>query len=86
MPAWPNLADQDVANLAYYITTFSPDFTNPERVPKVVDLPSAPGSSEASIAQGRKLYDETGCARCHGTLGRGDGQDRRYRRGELRPR
>ena len=73
MPAWPNLADQDVANLAYYITTFSPDFANPERVPTPVDLPGAPGASEASIAQGKKLYDETGCARCHGTLGRGDG-------------
>jgi cbb3-type cytochrome c oxidase subunit III len=73
MPAWPNLADQDVANLAYYITTFSPDFTNPERVAQPVDLPGAPGTSEATVAQGKKLYEETGCARCHGNLGRGDG-------------
>src|SRR5687767_2527943 len=28
MPAWPNLSDQDVANLAYFITTFSADFAN----------------------------------------------------------
>jgi mono/diheme cytochrome c family protein len=73
MPAWPNLTDQDVANLAYYITTFSPDFTNPERVPKPVDLPSAPRSTDESVEQGRKLYESTGCGRCHGPVGRGDG-------------
>ncbi len=73
MPAWPKLTDQDVTNLAYFITTFSPDFTNAERVPQPVPLPSAPSATDESIAQGKKLYEETGCARCHGTLGRGDG-------------
>ena len=73
MPAWPDLTDQEVANLAYYITTFSPDFTNPERVPKPVELPSAPASTSTSIEQGKKLYEETGCAKCHGAVGRGDG-------------
>jgi mono/diheme cytochrome c family protein len=73
MPAWPNLSDQDVTNLAYFLTTFSPAFTNPEETPTPVELPSAPEATDESIAQGKKLYDETGCARCHGTLGRGDG-------------
>lgn len=73
MPAWPNLSDQDVSNLAYFLTTFSPEFSNPESKPEIVPLPSAPSSSEATIALGKKLYEETGCARCHGTLGRGDG-------------
>ena len=73
MPAWPNLTDQEVANLAYYITTFSPDFTNPERAAKPVELPSAPAATSTTIEQGKKLYEETGCAKCHGTLGRGDG-------------
>ena len=73
MPAWPTLTDQDVANLAYYLTTFSPDFTNPERIPKPVDLPSAPAATNETIEQGRKLYESTGCGRCHGTVGRGDG-------------
>jgi mono/diheme cytochrome c family protein len=73
MPAWPNLADQDVSNLAYFIKSFSPDFSNPEIVPEAVPLPSAPNSTQESVDLGKKLYEETGCPRCHGTLGRGDG-------------
>jgi mono/diheme cytochrome c family protein len=73
MPAWPDLTDQDVSNLAYYIKTFYPDFSNAESVPQPVELPSAPGASDESIELGRKLYVDTGCVKCHGNLGRGDG-------------
>lgn len=73
MPAWPNFSDQDVSDLANFVATFSPDFANPENAPKPVPLPSAPRSSKESIEQGKKLYEENGCVKCHGTLGRGDG-------------
>ena len=73
MPAWPTLSDQEVSDLAYFITTFSPDFSNPENVPQPVPLPSAPTATNESIELGKKLYEETGCVKCHGTLGRGDG-------------
>ncbi len=73
MPAWPNFSDQEVSDLAYFITTFSPDFSSPENVPKPVPLPSAPKMTKESIELGKKLYEETGCIKCHGTLGRGDG-------------
>ena len=77
MPAWPKLADQDVANLAYYITTFSPDFTNPERAPQAGrHCRVRRRATSETIAQGKKLYDETGCASCHG-----DGRSRRRRVG-----
>jgi mono/diheme cytochrome c family protein len=73
MPAWPTLSDQEVSDLAYFITTFSPDFSNRELVPQPVPLPSAPRASSESIELGKKLYTETGCLKCHGNLGRGDG-------------
>jgi mono/diheme cytochrome c family protein len=73
MPAWPGLGDQEVSDLAYFITTFSPDFAKPENAPKPVELPSAPKATKESIELGKKLYEENGCVKCHGTLGRGDG-------------
>jgi mono/diheme cytochrome c family protein len=73
MPAWPNLSDEEVSNLAYFLTTFSPDFSNPERVSQSVPLPTPPRATNESIELGKKLYVETGCVKCHGNLGRGDG-------------
>ncbi|HEY8549175.1 MAG TPA: c-type cytochrome [Vicinamibacterales bacterium] len=73
MPAWPNLSDRQVSDLAYYIKTFSPEFANPANVPKPVELPRAPAATEETVKLGQQLYEETGCVRCHGTLGRGDG-------------
>ena len=37
MPAWPNLSDQQVSELAYFIKTFSPDFADSGKVPKPVE-------------------------------------------------
>jgi cytochrome c len=73
MPAWPAFSDQEVSDLAYFIKTFSPDFSNAENVPQPVALPSAPTATNESVELGKKLYVETGCVKCHGTLGRGDG-------------
>jgi len=73
MPAWPDLSDQEVSNIAYFLTTFSPEFAKAENVPQPVQLPSAPSSSNESVELGKKLYVDSGCVKCHGTLGRGDG-------------
>ena len=73
MPAWPTLSDQEVSDLAYFITTFSPDFSSPDSVPKPLSLPSAPASTAETIELGKKLYADNGCIKCHGAVGRGDG-------------
>jgi len=73
MPAWPTLTDAEVSELAYFIKTFSPDFSSKDSVPQPVQLPSAPRSTNETIALGKKLYEDTGCIKCHGNLGRGDG-------------
>jgi mono/diheme cytochrome c family protein len=73
MPAWPDLSDQEVSDLAYFLTTFSSDFSNAESVPQPLEFPSAPATTPESIELGKKLYVETGCLKCHGNLGRGDG-------------
>ena len=73
MPAWPNFSDQEVADIAYFLTTFSPEFTNPESVPTPVSLPNGSKSTKESVESGKKLYEDTGCGKCHGTMGRGDG-------------
>jgi len=73
MPAWPDLSDQEVTDLAHYLTTFSSDFSDAGNTPQTVPLPSAPASTTESIELGKTLYEETGCGECHGTLGRGDG-------------
>ena len=73
MPAWPDFSDQQASDLAYFLTTFSPEFSNKDNAPKAVELPGAPRSTKETIEAGKKLYEETGCPRCHGSLGRGDG-------------
>jgi mono/diheme cytochrome c family protein len=73
MPGWPDLSDSEVSDLAYYLKTFSPDFAVAENVPKPMELPSGPAATSESIELGKKAYEENGCLKCHGTLGRGDG-------------
>ena len=77
MPAWPELADADLKNLAYYIKSFSADFANAEFNADPLTFPKAPKYTKESAEAGRRVYEETGCIKCHGDLGRGDGPSAR---------
>ena len=73
MPGWPNLTSAEIDNVIYYIKSFSPDFENPDRYGEPIEIPRPLESTEESIARGRVVYEEQGCAACHGEVGRGDG-------------
>jgi len=73
MPAWPDFSAEELSNLAYYVASFSPDFANPELVPKAIELKSGKGSSKESVEEGKKAYEANGCLGCHGAAGRGNG-------------
>jgi len=74
MPAWPKLGDEQISDLAYYVQSFSPDFANAELVPVPLELPAPPAPGKDAATTGRTMYEESGCLRCHGNKGRGDGQ------------
>ena len=77
MPAFPAnfIPDGDLDALVAYVKSFSPDFADPELAdPESIAIPQPPPyDGERAQTEGRKIYEETGCARCHGNLGRGDG-------------
>jgi mono/diheme cytochrome c family protein len=72
MPAWPKLTRRDREQVVQYIKTLSPFFES-EETPSAITLSGAPRRSADVIAEGRRLYDELECWKCHGSAGRGDG-------------
>lgn len=74
MPAFNWLTDAQVDSLIEVVKSFSEDFQDPDLAPEPIDLPGAPGFSEERAEAGREVYERTGCAQCHGNLGRGDGR------------
>jgi len=73
MPPWPNFGDEELRNLAYFVKTFSSEFASPEASADPIAIPKAPSPTKESTEHGRKVYEDGGCVRCHGNLGRGDG-------------
>jgi mono/diheme cytochrome c family protein len=77
MPAWPKFTDDELKQLAYFIKSFSADFANPDFNQDPIKFEKAPKYSKESAEAGRKVYEATGCIKCHGDLGRGDGPSAR---------
>ena len=73
MPAFPNLSDEELLSLAYYLKTFNEDFEDEDFAPVPLTLPKAPEFSEESALRGREVYMENECYTCHGDQGRSDG-------------
>jgi len=73
MPAFPDLNDEEITELIYYLKTFNEDFTDPDFIVDPLEFPSAPAYSEESAELGREVYVRNECYTCHGDTGRTDG-------------
>ncbi len=73
MPAFPNLSDAELDAVVQVIQGFSPDFEDPEAQIPPIAIPDPPQWTEERAERGLQVYGETGCGRCHGDVGRGDG-------------
>jgi mono/diheme cytochrome c family protein len=73
MPAWKHLSDDQINELVAAVKSFSPDFADPEKKPKPIEIPEAPEFSPESAKKGKEVYAQIGCPACHGELGRSDG-------------
>lgn len=73
MPGWKDyLSADERRDLVAYLKSFSRFFED-EEAPPPVDVSGAPGVSEEGIAEGRELYEQIECWKCHGMQGRGNG-------------
>ncbi len=74
MPAWPNLANEEVRNLMYHLKTYSDFFTGTFAEVEEIAVPRAPSITEEQLAEGRELFELNQCIDCHGEYGLGDGK------------
>jgi len=78
MPAWGQfLNDQQIHQLAVYLTIFSERFTEAIKSgaqPQKIEMMAKPDvPQEELLALGKKWYQELECGKCHGETGKGDG-------------
>jgi cytochrome c oxidase cbb3-type subunit 2 len=71
MPDWPHLDEGARRQVVHYLKSLSPIFET--SAPAPVQTAPDPGRSRADLAKGRALYEQLGCAACHGSAGRANG-------------
>lgn len=73
MPGWEDhLSRAERDALVDYLKGFS-RFFEMEDAPPPLEIGSAPGASADALEEGRRIYQEMECWKCHGQQGRGDG-------------
>lgn len=72
MPRFAYLSPTERWALVYYLKTFSPRFRRERARPPVLPPPGPPVTPEL-LAQGRDLFLDAECWKCHGQTGKGDG-------------
>jgi mono/diheme cytochrome c family protein len=72
MPSFAFLSPDERKQIAAHVLKLADLLEESEPAP--IALPSAPPETPASLAKGKQMYADAGCASCHGDLGKGDGQ------------
>ena len=67
------LPEADRRKIAAYVLKLADVLDEPEPATVKADAASAPPATPASIAHGKELFKDAGCASCHGETGKGDG-------------
>ena len=74
MPAWENtLAEAERWQLVPYLKTFSRRFARASVLPEPIKFGARVPASADSVAEGKRLFREIECFKCHGDEGRADG-------------
>ena len=73
MPSWQGaLTEEEAWSVVQYIKGFSKRFQL-EEIKQPIKIAKIPASTGKSVEQGKKLYEELRCSRCHGTDLKGSG-------------
>lgn len=67
-----DLTESERRAVVQYLKTFSPRFAN-ENLQSSIVVPAEPGRSHELVRQGRRLYRDADCGKCHGERGDGEG-------------
>ncbi|MEW6271824.1 MAG: c-type cytochrome [Thermodesulfobacteriota bacterium] len=73
MPSFRFLPEDDRRKIAAYVLQLAKVLDKPEPAAVAVDPKGLPPATPQSIARGKELFADAGCASCHGPLGKGDG-------------
>ncbi|MBI4342018.1 MAG: c-type cytochrome [Candidatus Omnitrophica bacterium] len=71
MPDWQQLDEATRWRLVDYLKSLSPVFEHTP--PSPVTMPPDPGAKRADLEKGQAVYQQLGCAACHGASGRANG-------------
>ena len=72
MVPWISLSEEQRWALVAYVENFSSKFASDSRTAPI-PIPSHAAETPELVAQGRKLFNDSGCVECHGPIGHGDG-------------
>jgi DMSO reductase family type II enzyme heme b subunit len=76
MPGWRTLLTQaERQDLVQYLKSFSRFFEGATVQP--LEFTSPPGVNEERLVEGRQVFETLECFKCHGQMGRGDGESAR---------